>query len=248
MIVLMNCEFQIWKAVANDGARPTLNYVNVQSDPGVDPGTDGMIPGTAVATDGYVLAVVPIMLDMNDQPGLIAVSVFLSALKVARAARPKTADLYMDLRKQPGEQFITTVGLADGSRVLRYDDDKDKDGNYPDWQPIVPDRMQPKDRDNQPALMAASFQPSNFTKICQAIGCRIALDGRGSKSGDGDTRIVFGRAVQSGVSYDPFIVEPIKATIGQKFIPPFGLIMPLSHQPDHKPGGYWYQEEKRNRF
>ena len=234
--MLLDREFQVWLAVTKDEVRPALCHVHVVADPGADPGGDGYISGTAAATDGYILAVVPIKLAEGDQPGLVDPAVFAAAAKVAKKA--KTADLTLDLSKPD------LVGLSDGSWLPRWQDGSlTSPGTFPDWSPIVPARPTPASRENKPVLMAAILQPGLLLRVYKAIGCQPALEGPGSGSGHCAGRIVLGLAGKNGLLIEPAMVEPVNAVITAHFEPPYGLIMPM-YKPAmaQDPKNYWKQE------
>ncbi len=228
-------DYSVWKCTASDTARPTLAHVEIVADPGSDPDDDGYIDGTAAATDGFMLAVVPIKLFQPgegfdyaqsgfidpDVPGILDPVVFVAALKIAKKLRED--ELIIDLAK------TDLAGLRDGSWLPRQNDPTFT-GNYPDWRPIVPKRQRAQDRDYQ--LMALNFQPGFLVTVSNAIGCQVAISGRGSANGTGLPRVIFGSANSDGISNDPIVVEPGKAEIGSTFDPPFGLIMPTHYNLD----------------
>lgn len=227
--MLINRDFQIWLAVAADDSRLTLTHVEIKADPGSDPDDDGYISGTAAATDGWILAVVPVKLFAPgdgfdyarsglidpDIPGLLAPTVFKAALKVAKSMR--VSDLTIDLSK------ADLAGLHDGSWLPRQVDPDM--GNYPDWAPIVPKRQSATERRYH--FMAAVFQPKFYDRVSKAIGCQTALNGPGSGQGSGLPRLIVGKPDQDGSTTTPFIVEPMSAPMGSDFVPPYGVIMPI---------------------
>ena len=228
--MLIDRDYQVWICVASDDMRPTLQHVNIQPDLASEPDPSGYVSGTAAATDGHILAVVPVKLFAPgegfdyakhslidpDIGGLLAPSVFKAALKVAK--RQRSDRLQIDLSDPD------LAGLVDGSLLPRFTDPSVKGSTFPDWAPIVPKRQRYQDRRFQ--LMAASFQPLFFSRVASAIGCQLAVNGRGSGSGNGLPRWIFGDPGSSGSSSEPSIIEPVKNPIHSVFEPPFGLIMP----------------------
>ncbi|KKL08761.1 hypothetical protein LCGC14_2572630 [marine sediment metagenome] len=230
-------DYSVWKCTVVDNARPTLAHVEIKAAPGSGmdfnpPDDDGYVDGTAAATDGFMLAVVPIKLFQPgegfdyarsgfidpDIPGIVDPVVFVAALKIAKKRREN--DLIIDLAKSD------LAGLRDGSWLPRQNDPT-LTGNFPDWRPIVPKRQRAQDREHQ--LMSMNFQPQFLVTVANAIGCQVALSGRGSGNGSGLPRVIFGSPNDDGSSNDPIVVEPSTAEIGSTFDPPFGLIMPVHY-------------------
>ena len=102
----------------------------------------------------------------------------------------------------------------------------------------------PANRRNEPSLMASIVQLGNLLKVVNAIGCQSALTGRGSGTGNGLARMVFGKANAKGTSYDPIVLEPLTVPIGNHFVPPYGLVMPCEDT-SKDPSGKWTQNKDR---
>lgn len=201
---------------------------------------DHDIPGTAVATDGFILAVVPVMFKADDQPGLILPDVFIAAAKASRKNKGAPGDqVFIDLAKD----HFQLVGLADGSWIPRFDSPGDQDLSFPDFGPIIPARIQPAAKADQPILMAGALQPSYLIRTIKAIGCQAAVDGPGSKAVEGSSRIVYGRADKHGLQIEPYVIEPTSHDLSQPYLAPFGVIMPM-HSDNQDPTNYWHQPGK----
>lgn len=229
--MLIKSEFRVFESVALDDSRPTLSCVNVTSER-LNPDSEGRCEGLAMATDGFILAVVPVLVDDLDDLGLVSAVAFKAAFAAARRMRVDPVVLKLDLPLY--------VGLADGSMVRRYGADVDAGSfsRFPDVDPVIPKRSQIGDREVQGRhLMSVAYNPGLINRLCKSIGCKIANRGVGSK-GDNYPRLVFGGVDNGGSTCDPIVIESQSASMADDFVPPFGLIMPM-----HSSGGdYWRQE------
>lgn len=219
--MLIKSDYHVFEAASKDDSRAALRYVSLQPDQGVDPDPDGWITGRAYATDGFILAVVPVQLFKDDIAGLISADVMRQAFKASK--RFKLADVSIVL-DQPGYAV-----LQDGAMLPRWDNQGDGDLSYPDVAGFVPSKR-PTVADRQGRgfhLMAAGLSPSYYARVVKAIGCQSATHGRGSAHGSVFPRLVFGSVGAHGSTSDPVMVEPQDHSVSAVFVPPFGLIMPM---------------------
>lgn len=219
--MLIKSEFHIWEAAATDEDRVSLQYVAVVKDQPAELNPDGFFPGLAFATDGFILAVVPVLFAEHDIEGLVSTDALKRGFQAAKRLRLDPVRLHLD---QPGY-----VGLVDNSLVPRWADDAHEKLNYPAVASIIPAK-----RPTVAArlgrgfhLMSAALQPGYYSRLVKAIGCKFSMSGRGSGHGSGFARIVFGSVSDKGQTFDPMIVEPQAASVGEGFVPPYGIIMPM---------------------
>lgn len=232
--MLFNIEYQPWLAASVDDSRPSLKYCNVTAgiNGDLDQDHNGFIPGIMAATNGFILSVVPVKLSPDDIEGLVSPDALKTAVKLSKKLRL-------------GEVSITLaanmITLSDDSRIPRFYE-KNFNGTFPDWAPIVPDRRKPEKFDN--TLMAICLEPRYLVDTIKSIGCRYASSGRGSAGGDIFPRLVIGKPNDSGIMIEPMIVEPVTAKIYKTFYPPYGLVMPMHNRVnnDNDPGKYWDQK------
>ncbi len=119
-----NRSHQIWKAAAPDETRPILNHVLIER-------TRNEV-GIAVAANGFVLAVIPVVLDEDDVPGIVRADLFqraASMTEIVKGKRTRPASARMGL----GADRVT---LADESTHLRTSF-KNDNPPYPDWRRIA---------------------------------------------------------------------------------------------------------------
>ena len=231
--MIFNIDYRPWLAASNDATRPALEYVQITGDPNAEPDQNDMVAGIMAATNGFILAVVPVLLAPDDIAGLVHPGPLKQAAKLSKKLRLGEASVIL------AAKFIT---LQDRSQLPRYQDPNDANLNYPDWDPVVPDRIKPDKFQN--ILVAANVEPKYLSDTVAAIGCRLGSSGRGSGAGEHFPRLVFGAANDSGIMIEPMIVEPENSKIYKKYFPPFGLIMPRYQavSNDNDPGNYWQQK------
>lgn len=69
--MIINSKFKIWMATdASKNYRPALNHVNIE-DAGGEVDSHGNRPGRAIGMNGFIIAVVPVVLQANDVPGMV---------------------------------------------------------------------------------------------------------------------------------------------------------------------------------
>jgi len=107
--------YLIWKCANESGARPLLGHVLIKRT-NVD-------SGMAVASDGFILAVVPVTLDESDRVGLVSAKYLRESLKAAKGTPISLND--------------TNVGNSKGL-FPRYEWDIDGNSEYPEYQNIIP--------------------------------------------------------------------------------------------------------------
>ena len=102
-------------AVSKDATRHAITepYLDI---------TDGV--GTMIATDGRIMAIVPVDLGEHDVAGYVAVAGIKQARKLAKKGMPDFA-------------VNGAIALSDGSTLPR--DGQAKDGTFPKWRQVVPD-------------------------------------------------------------------------------------------------------------
>lgn len=237
--MLINSEYKVFEACAKDQARPTLACVSIVSDAVFDPESGivthgdaggGMLHGRALATDGFILAVVPVLLDANDQDGLIGREAMAAAFKASKRLREPEVRVGLDQ--------VGYVVLADGAMIPRTPESPGDYGRFPDVDPVIPSkRLTPAERRYH--LMAANFNWGYMRRCAMAIGCKVSDTGVGSQ-GSAFPRLVFGRVSASGVTHDPILIEPASHSVGSGFVAPFGLLMPMVDKSGES--GYWAQD------
>jgi hypothetical protein len=140
-------EYQIFKSAAmKDDSRPVLQNIYVER-------LDGN-KGVAVATDGCMMAVVPVELSDEDVPGLVPGTCVQDAIKTWKKFGK------VDIILKEGEvSYLGKSGIVTAKRL---------DAKFPDWQKLVPTK--PED---QPVGMF-SIDPSRLAALCDAIGANCS--------------------------------------------------------------------------
>ena len=236
--MLIKSDYRVFESVAGDDSRLTLTCVNVVSKDLDELFIDGFKPGLAMATDGFILAVVPVQIADYDQVGLVGRDAFKAAFDAARRMRIDPVEMKLDLPDY--------VGLADGSMVRRFENGVSSHdfGRFPDVSPVIPKRMKAVDREiTGRHLMAANFNYAYALRLIKSIGCKWSDRGQGAK-GDHFPRLVFGRVDGNGSTCEPIVVESQGVSMGEEFVPPFGILMPM-HSSNQ--GNYWRQPSKKSR-
>ena len=136
----IDTKYQLEKVVSTDGLRKPLQNILISRDKNKKP--------IAIATNGRVLAMVPVTLEETDQTGLISPE----ALKASRKNKAN-----------PGQMIANgDIDLLDGRRLPRPTEDEV--GNYPNWRQVV---------DGAPTewKFQVSFNAAYLLSLAQALGC-----------------------------------------------------------------------------
>lgn len=91
--MLIDPKYQIWKVTAQDDVRPILCGVKIEATG--EPDARGNRTGRAIASDGFILAIVPVTLEETDTANLVHYRAFKWAMQMGRPKRG--ADLHLGL-------------------------------------------------------------------------------------------------------------------------------------------------------
>lgn len=169
--------------------------------------------GVAVATNGWVLAVVPVEIESSEDIGMFNSKILWDAHK---AHGRSTVPVFLRFGKHSnGHEYVK---LSNGNLLPRYRDLEEVTTSYPGWQDIVPARRL-KAGEGDHGIM--TFDPRQFAVLADAVGV---------KGHTGYMRLAFSSTVWAS----PYILEQI-GNLGDHYKPPFGLIMPIHDGPaeDH---------------
>lgn len=225
----LQANYQIWECADQpNGPRPMLAVVRFELDPDAPPITyqewqanGGLItkqsvdrPGLAIASDGQRLAIVPCVIEPDDQvPVNVDVKVLQQACKAALAQRPLKykKDSTLEWRAE-----LTPEGLRlPGGQLLGKAEAYVK-GEYADWRKIVNWLGAPPDSYDQPTRSAEPL--GLFVDDLVAIQHALGLGQGTNRSGV----IITARHINSLV-----LVEPLDTPYPR---PPFAIVMPLYRQ------------------
>lgn len=143
---------KIEKALPKNDVRFYLNEAYLEVPEG-DPQADDR-KGTLIATDGYILAVVPVELDRGDTQG------FVKPEALAAARKQKTSRHH----GVTAPLFLTGAHvLFDKTTIPRNLDDWAK---YPDWRKAVPENL----KDAQAGKFDVCFNAALLARLAEAIG------------------------------------------------------------------------------
>lgn len=206
---------EIWRATAQDDARPSLAHVLIADSVYADK-YNLRLPadhnGVAVATDGFMLAIVPVILEDDDVPGLVDPELIKQAAKMT----PKTfPGAWLSL----GDR---TVKLIDRSERPRYRYDTDP-GNFPDIVGVVPtERPKGDDKDGLYRHPVLSINTAYLIDLTRAMGARYI------KSERDNTHYRF--VYLAGTFGTPILIERARhvGNFGASWVTPLGLLMPIT--------------------
>lgn len=227
----INFEYEIWRAVAPDDSRPVLRHVLIVDSEQADHWNIGLEPGyngLAVATDGFMLAIVPVQLEDEDVPGLVDAELIKSAGKLT----PKTfPGAWLKLEPQ-------RVTLLDQSVRPRWDGDQ-WPGNFPDITAILPaKRPDGRADDEGKADPGLNVHPVLSINTAYLIDLTKALGSRYIKSQRDSTHWRF-------LYLTPAFATPVLIEMGRRVGPtfgawraPLGLLMPIT---DTDSQDYYYE-------
>lgn len=204
--MLIHRSFVIEVAVPKDDLRPVLNYINV---------TRWRDQDVAVACDGFMLAMVPVVMEEGDQYGLIPAEALTMSRKLSWSSLSQglhdTARNYeISISKvtegvHAGGAARLTLGEAitlSNGWAVPWPDMKDMD-KYPDFSKVV-DAIDPTKPTAYETVL--SFNPHLMVKLYKALGIKRA--GVVGITGKGAALVV-------------------RARHDDRLVPPFGLLMPI---------------------
>ena len=219
--MIIERQYQVWMAtcMGRDVDRPSLDYVSVTRVGGSDL-ADGFFinnypqddvsriwDGVAVATNGYILAAVPVVMDEDDVDGLVHWSHIKKAFSTTKV---RDGDPSIKL----GLEFVT---LGDGSQWPRFNGTVDSGTVFPDVAAILPD-VRPYIDSNYGVFRIDAVE---MDKVCKAVASRC----RGSKPH------VY-MALIDNTDMSPILVEPYGKKVRDRIGLPIGLQMPLTGRND----------------
>lgn len=205
-------QYEIWKATADrkDDSRPVLHEVLVVEVPQDQPKKARAIEdpeetpepeerqGLAIAADGCIMAVVPVVLEEGDVPGLVKGAVIEAASKAQGRIKHLTA-----VTISLGEKELTYRG-ANGERITV---DRTIEGQFPPYERIIPARP------TEPFQFCFGLDARLYLKLCQAVGLESLDYG-------------YPHLTTTGVGC-ACLVEKLGKPANGKPEAPFGVIMPL---------------------
>ena len=104
-----------------------------------------------IATDGHILAVVPIERDNNDTDG------------------PIPSDAFKELKKATGRGLVGEIECSVSIKLVNgLIFDRPEVSQYPSWREVVP-------RENKEVLTTVSFNPELLLKLAKAIGSSYGI-------------------------------------------------------------------------
>ena len=171
--------FQIDRAACKDETRYLLMNINYEPDPSIPE------RGMLVATNGRILAVVPVDVQEGDVMGLIPAATYAvirGKMRHERHGPPHPVVVEKD------RVFLTTDRLG-----AKYDRRPDEGTKFPDWRLIVP-------KEEEQTVML-SLNPTLLMDLARAIG---AQDGVTLKMKPDEKGVVLGAVSVKGDAKDGF--------------------------------------------
>lgn len=203
--MLMDNSYQIWEACSKDDMRPSLTCVNFVKAEDVGVTVSHMHNGVAVATDGFVLAVVPVQLDEEDVPGMVLGETVKQAWRESKKYKAIYDGTFMRLNEHD-------VGLPIEIQMPRRMQDY---GTYPDFTSIVPKEIPTVNPDKLRSTIA--LDAALLLRLGKALGIPPAANKESL------IKIHF-----NGSKASPYWVEPSTKS-GSDITAPFGLLMPIHY-------------------
>lgn len=177
-------EYQPWECVATDTSRPVLTYIHI------DP------RGWAVAADGFVLCVVPVDIEKEEDEEFEGI--------LAPAQLFKTATL--------GKRVVSPFLEIDGTRLWTYDKDTNKvesprgEGTYPNWRALLPEFAGRENQENPTSdTMLANLDSKLLSKLVKGLG--LGKESRATLRQLGAREAVYVHALRSPESFG--LIMPI---------------------------------------
>lgn len=214
-------EYEIWRAAAQDDARPALQHVLIVDSAQADKWNIGLPAGEnglAVATDGFMLAIAPVQLEDEDIPGLVDANLFQEAAKVTPRTFP---GVWMKLDEQ-------RINLLDQSVRARWVGDQ-WPGNYPDIMAVLPakrpDGRATEEGEADPGL---NSHPVLSINTAYLIDLTKALGAKYIKSARDNTHFRFLYLTRTFGT--PILIEIARhrTVFGGHWLAPLGLLMPIT--------------------
>ena len=214
-------QYKVWLAtcMGKDNERPSLDYVKVVRV-GEEPFATGNFinnypqddvsriwDGVAIATNGYVLAAVPVVMDADDVDGLVHWSHIKKAFSVTKV---RDGDPSVSL----GNEYIT---LGDGSQWPRFNGTVTDNTVFPDFSTILPD-VRPYLDSNHGVFHIDAVE---MGKVCGAVASKC-------RSHEPKVRMV----LMDDTNASPILVEPYGKKVRDRIGLPMGLQMPLTSHRD----------------
>lgn len=195
-------KYKIWLAASDDkDNRPMLRYVKVEETHR----EESLIHGRIIAIDGFVVAVIPCLLDPDDVTGLV----HSDHLKQAAKNLKRWEDVTISLNED-------TVGFKE-TFIKRYIFDSDKDSSFPDAISLVP-----RIREHGGIGNIVALNPFTLAKLAEALG---------EKKGN---FVLTHASIRENYTcpWSPIIVEYLPPDRSNNFPQlPFGVIMPTGFDP-----------------
>ena len=209
-------QYKVWMAtcMGKDSERPSLDYVSVTRVGESDLATADFInnypqdditevfDGVAVATNGYILAAVPVVMGADDVDGLVHWSHIKKAFSVTKV---RDGDPSVKL----GLEFVT---LGDGSQWPRFNGTVTDNTVFPDFSTILPD-VRPHLDSNHGVFHIDAVE---MGKVCGAVASKC-------RSHEPKVRMV----LIDDTNASPILVEPYGKKVRDRIGLPIGLQMPL---------------------
>lgn len=208
--------FQLWEGVTRPGDRAVLNNIRVYARYELDQFIAPRWPSaTAVVTNGFFLACVPVELGDDEFPGLVPADAWKEAAK--QCGRNKFGTCAIDMSKP--DSLVLRNGVM-------YDRPSENEiGHFPNWRPLL-DTVYDANKEHSSLERpdpGVALHPGVAFDIQELVSLAKCL-GLYDKSTVKGLRIIH-RAAKWG---DPLIVEGTSVYPGGYVAPPFGLLMPVA--------------------
>ena len=160
--------------------------------------------GVAIVTDGFILAVVPIIIEDDDVPGVFPGEVLQIASKKASVGN----EVYIVLKKD--EVIIPFLNQVNSR----------PDYTFPDVRNLIEDIRTRHAKDGKKCSL--SIDHIRLAKLCKALGVKTLGNPNPPNSS------VHLYALSEKDKMGMVLVTPDKVDHGQTIVPPFGLLMEVS--------------------
>jgi len=150
-------KYKIEEAASKDSSRPSINHIEI---------TTHNDKPVAVATDGRMLAIVPVEMAEDDKPGMITVEALKRSRKFQKRVASRRSFRYR--RNEPDQIIPEDIKLSETDVVFpdRASLPRPAIGEtrpYPDWTKVVPDGK-------EHTTFKIGLNPSLLYKLAKAMG------------------------------------------------------------------------------